>query len=79
MMSKAMTIVLVVFIALALLVAWKFDGLGAERMIYLGKMVAGWLVWTAAVAVVYRALEKLFPHVLCPPPTEEAPARTARN
>ena len=68
--------VLVVLIALALLIAWKFGRLGAEQIIYLGKMVAGWLAWTVAVAAVYRVLETLVPHVLCPLPTEDAPART---
>jgi hypothetical protein len=51
-MSKIMRVVLVVFIALALLVAWKFGRLGAEQMLYLGEMVAGWLLWTVAVSVV---------------------------
>jgi hypothetical protein len=74
-MSKTMRMALVVLIALALLIAWKFGRLGAEQMIYLGKMPAGWLAWTVAVATVYRILEKLIPQVLCPLPTEEAPAR----
>jgi hypothetical protein len=75
-MSKTMRMVLVVLIALALLIAWKFGRLGAEQMIYLGKMTAGWLAWTVAVAAVYRVLEKLFPHVLCPLSMPDAPART---
>jgi TM2 domain-containing membrane protein YozV len=75
-MSKIMRIVLVVFIALALLVAWKFGRPGAEQMLYLGKMVAGWLLWTVAVSVVYWALEALFPQVLCASRTENSFART---
>jgi hypothetical protein len=71
-MSKPMTLLFVAFIAAALVVAWKFGGLGIEQISYLGNMVVGWTLWTVGVAIVYAGLEKLFPSVLCPPPTEDA-------
>jgi hypothetical protein len=79
LMSKIINIVLVVVIALAPLVAWKFGRLGAEQMLYLGKMLAGWFSWTVAVSVIYWAFETLFPLVLCPSPANDSFTRTERN
>ena len=78
-MSKITSIGLVAVIALAPLVAWKFGGLGAEQMLYFGKMVAGWFAWTVAVSVVYWTLEALFPRVLCRAAMDDASARTQCN
>ncbi len=71
-MSKPMTLLLVAFITAALVVAWKFGGLGIDQMAYLGNMVVGWSLWTLGVAIAYAGLEKLFPSVLCPPPADDA-------
>ena len=66
-MSKPMTLLLVAFIVAALVVLWKFGGLGLDQLVYVGNIILGWTLWTAGVAIAYAALEKLFPNVLCAP------------
>jgi len=78
-MSKITNIVLVAVIAVAPLVAWKFGHLGAEQILYFGKMVAGWFAWTVAVSVVYWVLEALFPFLVARSSTDGSFARTERN
>ncbi len=70
-MSKAMLGFLIVFIILCLIVGWKFNALGPEQLLYLGKLVAGWLAWVVGVAIVYAGIEKLFPRILTPPLSED--------
>jgi hypothetical protein len=70
-MSKPMWVVFSTFIAAALVVAWKFGGLGIDQFVALFKMLIGWTLWTAAIAIAYAGLERFFPGVLCARATDE--------
>ena len=75
-MRKAMVpAIIVLILALALVVPWKFGFVTIDQFIYLGQMTGGWLAWTALVAILYAGVEKLFPDLLCPPPVVDPAPR----
>jgi hypothetical protein len=73
-MSKPMWALLIALILAGLAVAYRFGNLGLDQLIYVGNLIGGWALWVIAVAILYAGLEKLFPNLLCSPPTDEAPA-----
>jgi len=73
-MGKVTWFLLILLITGGLATAYRFGMLTPEQFLYVGKLIVGWTAWTAAVAVLYGLLEKLFPGFLCsahedgPPP-----------
>jgi hypothetical protein len=73
-MSKPMWALLIALILAGLAVAYRFGNLGLDQLIYVGNLIGGWALWVIAVAILYAGLEKLFPNLLCAPPSDESPA-----